>query len=412
MMNFTKEETIKLLGRIEDLALISEQEDGLTRLFLTKEHRLAAEKVAGWMTEAGMDSHIDAVGNVVGRYEGSQPGLPCLMFGSHLDSVRNAGKFDGPLGVLAPLACIEKIHSSGHQLPFAIEILGFGDEEGVRFPSVLMGSRAVAGTFNYDVLELTDKEEISVGQAMRDFGLDLSKIGTAAYKSDDVLAYVEFHIEQGPVLESEELPVGVVSAINGQNRFVVEILGIPGHAGTVPMNLRRDALSAAAECILVIEKICNDDTELVGTVGSITAKPGIGNAIAGNVEFNIDIRGPDDAKRLSAIDEMKNLMGDVCKRRDLLIDMKMTFESDSCPCAPFLIDQLESAIISHDLPVRRLPSGAGHDGMAMIDLTNIAMLFLRCEKGISHNPAESVTLEDVRIGVSVLKDFIENFKPA
>ena len=257
-MSFTKEETIKLLGRIEDLALISEQEDGLTRLFLTKEHRLAAEKVAGWMTEAGMDSHIDAVGNVVGRYEGSQPGLPCLMLGSHLDSVRNAGKFDGPLGVLAPLACIEKIHSSGHQLPFAIEILGFGDEEGVRFPSVLMGSRAVAGTFNYDVLELTDKEEISVGQAMRDFGLDLSKIGTAAYKSDDVLAYVEFHIEQGPVLESEELPVGVVSAINGQNRFVVEILGIPGHAGTVPMNLRRDALSAAAECILVIEKICND----------------------------------------------------------------------------------------------------------------------------------------------------------
>ena len=402
----------KILERIETLASFSELDGGLTRVAFSKECRAASETVIAWMTEAGMAARLDAVGNVVGRYEGETPGLPCLMMGSHLDSVRDAGKYDGPLGVLVPLACVEALQEAGHRMPFAIEIVGFVDEEGVRFKSTLLGSRAIAGTFEDTALDATDDDGVSVAQAMRDFGLDPAAIPAAARKREDVHAYVEFHIEQGPVLEDEGLPVGVVTAISGQTRLIAMIEGTAGHAGTVPMTLRRDALAAAAECVSAVERYCRDGPPgLVGTVGDLAVSPGVSNIIAGSTRFSLDIRSPVDAERQAAVSSIEEAMQETVERRGLALSVETTFDSDSCGCAPWLMDQLGAAIQAESIPVRQLPSGAGHDGMAMIALTDIAMLFLRCEGGISHNPLEAVSQDDVGTGLRVMQRFIERFEP-
>ena len=402
----------RILERVETLAGFSELDGGLTRVAYSKECRAASETVIAWMTEAGMEARLDAVGNVVGRYEGETPGLPCLMMGSHLDSVRDAGKYDGPLGVLVPLACVEALREAGRRLPFAIEIVGFVDEEGVRFKSTLLGSRAIAGTFEDTALDATDDDGVSVAQAMRDFGLDPAAIPAAARKREDVHAYVEFHIEQGPVLEDEGLPVGVVTAISGQTRLIATIEGTAGHAGTVPMTLRRDALAAAAECVSAVERCCRDGPPgLVGTVGDLAVSPGVSNIIAGSTRFSLDIRSPVDAERRAAVSSIEEAMVEIVDRRGLGLSVETTFDSDSCGCAPWLMDRLGAAIQAESLPVRRLPSGAGHDGMAMIALTDIAMLFLRCEGGISHNPLEAVSQDDVGTGLRVMQRFIERFEP-
>ena len=408
----TGSQAAKILERVETLAGFSELDGGLTRVAFSKECRAASEEVIAWMTEAGMAARVDAVGNVVGRYEGETPGLPCLMMGSHLDSVRDAGKYDGPLGVLVPLACVESLSDAGHRLPFAIEIVGFVDEEGVRFKSTLLGSRAIAGTFEDKALDATDEAGISVAQAMRDFGLDPAAIPTAARKGEDVHAYVEFHIEQGPVLEDEGLPVGVVTAISGQTRLRATIEGTAGHAGTVPMTLRRDALTAASECILAVESLCRDGPPgLVGTVGELAVSPGASNIIAGSTRFSLDIRSPVDSERRQAASSIEETLRQIVDRRGLRLTVEATFDSDSCGCAPWLMAQLGAAIEAESLPVRQLPSGAGHDGMAMIALTDIAMLFLRCEGGISHNPLEAVSRDDVVTGLRVMQRFIEQFEP-
>ena len=402
----------RILERVETLAGFSELDGGLTRVAFSKECRAASEAVIAWMTEAGMQSRLDAVGNVVGRYEGETPGLPCLMMGSHLDSVRDAGKYDGPLGVLVPLACVEALHEAGHRLPFAIEIVGFVDEEGVRFKSTLLGSRAIAGTFEDKALDATDEAGISVAQAMRDFGLDPAAIPSAARQREDVHAYVEFHIEQGPVLEDEGLPVGVVTAISGQTRLRATIEGTAGHAGTVPMTLRRDALAAASECILAVESLCRDGPPgLVGTVGELAVSPGASNIIAGSTHFSLDIRSPVNSERRQAASSIEEAMRRIVDRRGLRLTVETNFDSDSCGCAPWLMAQLGAAIQAESLPLRRLPSGAGHDGMAMIALTDIAMLFMRCEGGISHNPLEAVSQDDVGTGLRVMQRFIERFEP-
>ena len=408
----TRTQAARILERIETLAGFSELDGGLTRVAFSKEHRAASEVVIAWMTEAGMKAGLDAIGNVVGRYEGETPGLPCLMLGSHLDSVRDAGKYDGPLGVLVPLACVDSLNEAGHRLPFAIEVVGFVDEEGVRFKTTLLGSRAVAGTFEDKALDATDEDGISVAQAMRKFGLDPAVIPTAARKREDVHAYVEFHIEQGPVLEDEDLPVGVVAAISGQTRLKATIEGTAGHAGTVPMTLRRDALAAAAECVLELERFCrNGPSGLVGTVGELAVSPGASNIIAGSTRFSLDIRSPVDSERRAAVSSIEKAMEQIVDRRGLRLAVETTFDADSCRCAPWLMDQLGSASEAETLPVRHLPSGAGHDGMAMIALTDIAMLFLRCEGGISHNPLEAVSQDDVETGLRVLQRFIERFEP-
>ena len=402
---------VRVLERCDALARCSEQSDALTRVFLSPEQRAANALALQWMREAGMDARLDAIGNVVGRYEGERPGLPCLMLGSHLDTVRDAGKYDGMLGVVAAIECVACLHASGRRLPFAVEIAGFADEEGVRFNATLLGSRAIAGTFDSANLERADGNGVTMRDALRDFGLDPAAVGNAARRRDELLAYAELHIEQGPVLEDEGIAVGVVTAINGGNRFAIEINGMAGHAGTVPMNLRRDTLAAAAECVLAVERICGAEPELVGTVGKIEALPGAINVIPGRTRFSLDVRAPSDGQRARAVAAIRSAFGEIAKRRRVDLDIKPVWEASTAACAPWLQQQIAAAIARENLPVRHLPSGAGHDGMAMIAIADIAMLFVRCKGGISHNPAEAISAADVDVATRVFLNFIENVQP-
>jgi allantoate deiminase len=381
----------EIVGRINELAAISETPGHLARLFLTREHRAAADLILGWMRSAGMDARLDAIGNVCGRYEGERPGLPCLMLGSHYDTVRDAGKWDGPLGLITAIACVASLNSRARRLPFAIEVTGFADEEGVRFASTLLGSRAVAGTFVESVLGTRDDAGVSMREAMVQFGLDPEHIGAAARARGELLGYVELHIEQGPVLEGLNLPVGVVSAIAGATRLAASLTGMAGHAGTVPMLLRRDALAGAAECIVEIEEFCRTDQDgLVGT---------------------IDIRAPTDAHRKLAVTDIVRRIEAIARRRKLALQIDVTHENRTVPCAPWLKRQLADAIAKEGYRVFELPSGAGHDGMAMTDIADIAMVFVRCRGGISHHPDEHVDVADADAGARVLLRLIENFRP-
>jgi allantoate deiminase len=402
----------EIVGRIEQLAAISEAPEHLTRIFLTPQHRAAAELILGWMQSAGMRAHLDAIGNVCGRYEGDAAGLPCLMLGSHYDTVRDAGKWDGPLGLLTAISCVADLHRRGLRLPFAVEVIGFADEEGVRFASTLLGSRAVAGTFDESVLGVRDGAGIALRDALSAFGLDPDRIGAAARVRGELLAYVELHIEQGPVLEAQNLPVGVVTAIAGATRLAASLTGMAGHAGTVPMRLRRDALAGAAECIVAIEEFCRtDEAGLVGTVGYIHAMPGATNVIPGQVSFTVDIRAPSDAHRKRAVADVVRKIEAVAKRRQLELQVDVTHDNRTAPCAPWLKSQVAEAIAGEGLRVFELPSGAGHDGMAMIDIVDVGMLFVRCRGGISHHPDEHVDKADVDAAARVLLRLVENFTP-
>jgi allantoate deiminase len=403
----------RIYDQCQVLGGLSEDEGALTRVFLSDEQAKANELVLGWMREAGMDScYLDPIGNVIGRYEGNEPGLPCLLMGSHLDTVRNGGKYDGMQGVIAAIECVRTLHRRGKRLPFALVVIGFSDEEGVRFGATLLGSRAIAGTFNKALLDKQDHQHITMRQAMVNFGLDPEKIDEAAFKPEDVLAYAELHIEQGPVLEAEGLPVGNVTAINGANRFVIDIKGMAGHAGTVPMNLRQDALTAASECVLAIEARGRATPELVATVGALECRPGATNVIPGDVQFTIDVRSPRDEERLAAVADVLAAIERICVSRNVEVAVSKVHEGHVARSAEWLQAQIRAAISAEGIPVRDLPSGAGHDGMAIIDLpTDICMLFVRCKGGISHNPLESITVEDADISVRVFLRFIEHFQP-
>ena len=402
----------EIVGRIDKLAAISETPEHLARIFLTKEHRAAADLMLDWMRSAGMRAHLDAIGNVCGRYEGERPGLPCLMLGSHYDTVRDAGKWDGPLGLITAISCVADLHKRGRRLPFAIEVIGFADEEGVRFASTLLGSRAVAGTFVESVLGTRDAAGISMRDALTQFGLDPHHIGAAARVRSELLAYIDLHIEQGPVLEAQNLSVGVVTAIAGATRLAANLTGMAGHAGTVPMRLRRDALAGAAECIVAIEDFCKtDEGGLVGTVGYIHAAPGATNVIPGQVSFTIDIRAATDAHRKLAVADIVRQIEAIAKRRNLSLQLDVTHENRTVPCAPWLRAQVAEAIAGEGFSVFELPSGAGHDGMAMIDIADVGMIFVRCRGGVSHHPDEHVELADADAGARVLLRLIENFRP-
>ncbi|MEO8302631.1 MAG: allantoate amidohydrolase [Betaproteobacteria bacterium] len=401
----------RIVERCDALARLSEAPGALTRVYLSKEQRAVDDLVLAWMQEAGMSAHLDAIGNVVGRYEGATPAAPCLMLGSHLDTVRDAGRFDGMLGVVSAIECVHMLNAGGLRLPHAIEVLGFADEEGVRFGATLLGSRAVAGTFDSKVLDLADANGIVLRDALERFGLDPDRIGAAARPAKDVLAYAELHIEQGPVLEAAGLPVGVVTAIIGANRLTVDLAGMAGHAGTVPMNLRRDALAAAAECVLALEARCTREPDLVGTVGRLDVAPGAINVIPGHVRFTIDIRAPGDEARDGATADVVTAIMSICATRNVKVDIRPMHVGKTTRCAPWLQQQIADAVAAEALTVHRLPSGAGHDGMAMVDLADVGMLFVRCKGGISHNPLESITVEDAAVSASVFLRFIENFKP-
>ena len=400
----------RIMQRLEALAALTADPPRLTRVFLSEEHRRANELVLGWLGEAGMRGRVDAMGNVVGRVEGKARGLPALMLGSHLDTVRDAGRYDGMLGVVTAIECAH--HIGAGLLPFALEVVGFGDEEGVRFGSTLLGSRAVAGTLDPKVLETLDRDGISMAAALQAFGLDPAAVGKAARKREDLLGYVELHIEQGPVLERAGLAVGCVTSINGATRLQVRMQGMAGHAGTVPMTDRRDALVAAAEAILAVEQRCAQEQHLVGTVGRLEVNPGALNVIPGECRFTVDVRAPEDARRRRAVEDIRAAFAAISVRRGIHSDIVVLHDSPASPCAPWLMQQIDAAIAAQGLAPHRLPSGAGHDAMAIAAIADIGMIFVRCAGGISHNPVESITMEDAQAGFETLCRFVRNLDPA
>lgn len=401
----------RLMRRLDMLADASD-EPGLTRLYLSPAHAHAAEMLLGWMRDIGLEASLDPIGNVVGRYQGVGPAPRTLIIGSHIDTVRDAGRYDGNLGVIAALGCVEELARRRERLPFTIEVIAFGDEEGVRFPTTLNGSRALAGTFDPANLDQRDEQGVSLREALVWFGGDPAKVGTIARRREDVLAFVEVHIEQGPVLQDENLPVGIVTAINGATRLSVELSGTAGHAGTVPMRLRRDPMTAAAHMITAIDQIARRTSGLVATVGKIEARPGAANVIPGSVAFTIDARSPDDAIRTSGVDEISDALRVVAARHQVGLDMTSVYEAKAVVCDAGLGEQFADAIKRHHLRPFRLPSGAGHDAMAVSALCPVGMLFVRCRDGVSHTPAEAVTVEDADIAMRVLVDFVRRFDPA
>ncbi|MDH3716163.1 MAG: allantoate amidohydrolase [Gammaproteobacteria bacterium] len=395
----------EIFARADALAAISELPGMITRRFLTAEHSRVNRLVGDWMRGAGMHVHVDAAANVVGRYEGVTPGLPALIIGSHLDTVADAGKYDGTLGVLTGISAVAALHTRHERLPFAIEVIGFGDEEGLRYRSTFLGSCAVAGTFDMALLERRDADGISMREAFEAFGLAPEKIGEATRKRGDLVGYVEVHIEQGPVLENEALPVGVVTSIAGATRLDVNLRGTAGHAGTVPMRHRQDALAGAAELVRFVETRCTKG-DLVGTVGQLTVQPGAVNVIPGEVEFTVDVRAPDDAPRETAVEDIMQRIREVAACRNLTAGITKTYETASCPCSANMSLGIADAVSEVGFAPRYLPSGAGHDAMAMADITDVGMLFVRCAGGVSHNPEEAMTMEDADIATRVLLAFL------
>lgn len=389
----------------------SEAAGQLTRRFLTAAHAASLSALEDWMTQAGMSARRDAAANLIGRYEGETPGARALIIGSHIDSVRNGGRYDGPLGIMLGIDVVEALHRAGRRLPFAIEVVAFGDEEGSRFPASMSCSRAVAGTLDAVALEMRDADGVSVAEALTAFGGASADITSAARKPEDVLAFLEAHIEQGPVLEAEGLALGVVTAIAAQKRIMVKIVGTAGHAGATPMALRKDPGPAAAECALALERICRAGTDgLVGTVGRIAALPGAFNVIPSAIEFSMDIRAETSATRDAAVDAICAEIHAIAAARGLTAEIHMMQALAESPCDASLIGLLEAALADLSLPARRLPSGAGHDAMVMADLCPTAMLFIRCEGGISHNPAEAVTEADCALAAKAMLTFIDKLE--
>ena len=397
-----------VMERCKELAGYSEEPDRLTRRFASKAMQQVNETVKIWMQAAGMNVEQDNIGNLIGRYEASQAGAKTLLLGSHLDTVRDAGKYDGPLGVMIALACVERLHTRQVRLPFAIEVLAFADEEGLRYNNAYLGSKYMTGTLDPSLLHLTDIEGITMAEAIRSFGgnPDPKSLHIARWRSDELLGYCEVHIEQGPVLEARNIPIGVVRAISGQNRFSVTFTGEAGHAGTVPMSLRHDALCAASEFVLSVETLAQSIPEVVATVGQASVEPGASNVIPGKVTLSLDVRHQDNEVRELVNEQLEQIAREICNARAVSLDWQLLQEHKTVPCVPGLTKLLEQAVVDLNYPLLSLPSGAGHDAVTLSELTSIAMLFVRCRGGISHNPAESVTVEDVEVALRVLEQFI------
>ena len=391
---------------IHRLAKLSESSSGITRQFLSPQHREANTLVGSWMEMVGMRVLKDPIGNIVGRYEGLEANLPAVMIGSHLDTVVNAGKFDGILGVVLAIHCINALYKEKKRYRFPIEVIGFADEEGTRFQSTYLGSKAVAGTFDFTTLSRTDTNGVSMQDALLSFGLDPDQIQNASRKAKDISAYIEVHIEQGPVLEEEDIPAGIVTEIAGAVRFQVTVMGTAGHAGTVPINLRKDALASACECVLSVEEIALKYPKTVGTVGQISVTPGASNVIPGKTVFTIDLRAANNEVRHEVEHELILKMKSLCRKRKTKISIKKVHEASSVTCSPRIIKKLQNAFTKSKYKPYCLPSGAGHDAAAMADLTDVGMVFIRCKKGISHNPAEYVSESDMQAGLDILLQFL------
>lgn len=391
---------------LSELGAISADPQRLVRLFLSPEHRRAADRVAAWIREAGMSVSEDALGTVRGHW---RPEIRRrLLIGSHIDTVIDAGRYDGPLGVVAGILAAAALNRSDAELPFGIDVLAFGDEEGSRFPATLTSSTACAGTFDRSALDAADGNGVTLREALLAYGKDPDAIASAAYDPRAVLGYIEVHIEQGPQLEAQDVPLGVVTGIVGQSRLSVVIEGEAGHAGTVPMPLRRDALAGAAEIMQAIERIARDNAAdaMVATVGKLEVEPGASNVIPGRVTFSLDLRSLTDATRRAAIAQIEAAATRIAAARKLQIAFQTDHEIGAVACDSSFQTLLAEAIAMLDCRVVRLPSGAGHDAQVMAKLCPSAMLFVRCRGGVSHNPAEFASEADMGLAVAALTRFI------
>ena len=390
----------RVMARADELAAISETPEALTRVYLSPQHLQANQQVAMWMTQAGMRVWQDSVGNICGRYEGEQEGAPAILLGSHLDTVRNAGRYDGMLGVLTAIEVVQVLHQQGRRLAKAIEIIGFGDEEGTRFAITLLGSRGLTGTWPENWLAQTDADGISVAQAMVDAGLDPSQIHLAARRTQEIAAYLELHIEQGPCLEQAGLALGVVEAINGARRLNCRFIGEAGHAGTVPMSHRKDALAAAAEWMTQVETMTRErGGNLVATVGTLRCAPGAVNVIPGEVTLTLDIRGPSDEPLEALLNALLGQAQAIAERRHLQFSAETFYRIAATACDAGLQQILRDAVSEVQGRSLTLPSGAGHDAIAIAERWPVGMLFVRCKGGVSHHPAESVHVDDVALAI-------------
>ncbi|MFS2222229.1 allantoate amidohydrolase [Pantoea sp. B65] len=398
LMNATEaaQAAARVMARCDALAEISETADKLTRVYLSPEHMRANTRVGEWMAAAGMQVWQDSVGNICGRYEAAAAGAPALLLGSHLDTVRNAGRYDGMLGVLTAIETVHYLHQRQLRLPLAIEIVGFGDEEGTRFGITLLGSRGITGSWPESWPTHPDGNSITVAEAMADVGLDAGNIAQAARQVSDIVAYLELHIEQGPCLEQQQLALGVVTAINGARRLNCRFVGEAGHAGTVPMKHRKDALAAAAEWMVYIENTTpQHNPQLVATVGTLQCAPGAVNVIPGEVDLTLDIRGPEDQPLAVLLSDLLTQAEAIALRRGLTFSADEYYRIAATRCDEQLQSALSRAVTQVQGSSLSLPSGAGHDAIAIAERWPVGMLFVRCDRGISHHPAESVLESDV-----------------
>jgi allantoate deiminase len=406
-----------LVSRLNALGRISDEPSGLTRTFLSPAMRRANAQVGRWMTAAGLAVREDAVGNLIGRLEGTDARAGTLLLGSHLDTVRQAGRFDGALGVLTPLAALEELTQRGVRLPFAVEVLGFSEEEGVRFSSAYLGSKGYTGRLRGGDLALKDADGITVREALATWRgvapgrltrlLESVSGGPTAKAKTGLLGYVEVHIEQGPVLEAEKLAVGVVSAIAGQTRGQLTFQGKAGHAGTTPMALRRDALAGAAEFILLAEALARPRPPLVATVGTARVAPGAPNVIPGEASVSLDVRHPRDAARRAALRKLLGGAQRIARRRGLTCTWKVTQDNGAVSCDRALTKRLAASVQAVQPRTLTLVSGAGHDAVVMAAVAPVAMLFVRCRDGLSHHPDEYASPGDIGVALGVLVDFLE-----
>lgn len=397
----------RLYERVMQLAEIGKVgETGVERVALSDEDKQAQLVVMDWMKQAGMCVYHDHFGNLIGRKEGRDPSLPPVVIGSHIDSVKNGGRFDGVIGVVGGIEVVQSISDMGIDHLYPIEVIAFCEEEGSRFSDGLFGSRGMVGKLNKDSFELTDEKGVSRYEALKNFGfgIDPDRVDESIKTSGDMKLYLEMHIEQGPYLEVKEQPIGIVKGIAGPSWYKITIYGDGGHAGTVPMKMRKDPMSAAAEIVHHIEKICigKSDGELVGTVGQIELFPSGVNVIPTKAEFSLDLRDIDMDRRKEALEEIKSVIDQACERRAVSYEISEKMNVPSVMCSEEIIQTMVEVCQEEQFDAEVLVSGGGHDAMLMAEITDIGMIFVRCKGGVSHHPDEFASAEDVAAGANVL----------
>lgn len=398
----------KIMERLNALAAITEEPGVITRTFGTDAFLKGRRLIQQWMEEAGLQTRVDNIGNLRGRFETAMPSRKNFVIASHIDTVANAGKFDGPLGVVLGLELLEQIGKEKSELPFNLELIAFSDEEGVRFHTTYLGSKVVAGSFDTATLDKQDSAEITLQEAIKTIGGNPEKLKEDAIPSEDWIGYFEVHIEQGPVLYEKNIPVAIVTSIAGQNRIEITLKGMAGHAGTVPMNMRRDALCGAAEFILETEKYAQSlKGEIVATVGKLNIPNPASNVIPGIVTFTLDLRSANETTLETAEKKIKNLAGEISLKRDLELEWNLVQHTEPVSCSPKLNELLTEAIAETGYEVIKLVSGAGHDAVPISKIAPATMLFVRCFEGISHNPLENAEVKDIAAALQVSENFLQ-----